>query len=190
MKIGPTSGTESVGKLQAQVADVAKSLSAASAQASRAADATGNADPVPAATVQISDAGRAALTAAEPKGPAGKPGGQQVREMTTGLDVEYRTYGPGATHWGQASKSAAAGSDKFQTTSPGHKSVGDALRTSAHELAHVVQQRTAQMAIGPGGDLDGDGLGDRSAVRPSTDIQSAVKAHHDAAMNAIRNMKA
>lgn len=23
------------------------------------------------------------------------------REMTTGLDVEYRLYGPGATHWGQ-----------------------------------------------------------------------------------------
>jgi hypothetical protein len=25
-----------------------------------------------------------------------------VREMTTGLDVEYRLYGPGAAHWGQA----------------------------------------------------------------------------------------
>ena len=25
-----------------------------------------------------------------------------VREMTTGLDVEYRLFGPGATHWGQA----------------------------------------------------------------------------------------
>lgn len=37
-----------------------------------------------------------------------------IREMTTGMDVEYRLYGPGAAHWGQARITAALlpGSDK------------------------------------------------------------------------------
>jgi len=30
-----------------------------------------------------------------------------AREMTTGLDVEYRLYGPGAAHWGQAKFTSA-----------------------------------------------------------------------------------
>lgn len=30
-----------------------------------------------------------------------------IREMTTGLDVEYRLYGPGASHWGQAKFTSA-----------------------------------------------------------------------------------
>lgn len=30
-----------------------------------------------------------------------------IREMTTGLDVEYRIYGPGAAHWGTASFTSA-----------------------------------------------------------------------------------
>lgn len=30
-----------------------------------------------------------------------------LRETTTGLDVEYRLYAPGATHWGNASFSSA-----------------------------------------------------------------------------------
>jgi phage tail-like protein len=30
-----------------------------------------------------------------------------AREMTTGLDVEYRLYGPGAVHWGQAKFTSA-----------------------------------------------------------------------------------
>lgn len=30
------------------------------------------------------------------------------RETTTGLDVEYRLFAPGATHWGQAAFTAAA----------------------------------------------------------------------------------
>jgi hypothetical protein len=30
-----------------------------------------------------------------------------IRETTTGLDVEYRTYSPGAAHWGQAKFSSA-----------------------------------------------------------------------------------
>ncbi len=30
-----------------------------------------------------------------------------VREMTTGLDVEYRIYGPGAAHWGSATFTSA-----------------------------------------------------------------------------------
>jgi hypothetical protein len=30
-----------------------------------------------------------------------------LREMTTGLDVEYRLYGPGAAHWGQAKFTSA-----------------------------------------------------------------------------------
>lgn len=34
-----------------------------------------------------------------------------TRETTTGLDVEYRLYAPGATHWGQARFSVAARSN-------------------------------------------------------------------------------
>lgn len=30
-----------------------------------------------------------------------------IREMTTGLDVEYRLYGPGAAHWGSAKFTSA-----------------------------------------------------------------------------------
>jgi phage tail-like protein len=30
-----------------------------------------------------------------------------AREMTTGLDVEYRLYGPGTSHWGSASFTSA-----------------------------------------------------------------------------------
>jgi hypothetical protein len=30
-----------------------------------------------------------------------------AREMTTGLDVEYRLYGPGAAHWGQGKFTSA-----------------------------------------------------------------------------------
>ncbi len=30
-----------------------------------------------------------------------------IREMTTGLDVEYRIYGPGAAHWGSATFTSA-----------------------------------------------------------------------------------
>lgn len=33
-----------------------------------------------------------------------------AREMTTGLDVEYRLYGPGQAHWGSAKFTVAAGS--------------------------------------------------------------------------------
>lgn len=35
-----------------------------------------------------------------------------VREMTTGLDVEYRLYGPGQAHWGQARFSSGRGGSK------------------------------------------------------------------------------
>jgi phage tail-like protein len=40
-----------------------------------------------------------------------------IREMTTGLDVEYRLYGPGQAHWGSAKFTSACtlgGSKQFQ----------------------------------------------------------------------------
>lgn len=38
-----------------------------------------------------------------------------IRETTTGLDVDYRHYGPGQTHWGSASFAGAPGDSKIQT---------------------------------------------------------------------------
>jgi len=159
-----------------------------------------------AAIVEISDAGRAALAAAQPPTPR-NPGGTMLRETTTGVDWDFRTYAPGATHWGNASRASAAGAssltettigiDQYETTSPGHKSVepapapaagdlGGKLSGLAHEAAHTIQQ-AVRVATG---DLDGDGRADvASAGPPAGDIQQVQKARHDAAMAAIQNIR-
>jgi hypothetical protein len=105
--------------------------------------------PAPAAIVEISDAGRVALAAAQPPTPP-TPGGKMLREMTTGADWDYRLYGPGAAHWGQAKATASGGltetttgSDQFETTSPGHKSVEELPAARArHDSASAAIQNT------------------------------------------------
>lgn len=77
-----------------------------------------------------------------------------LREMTTGTDVEYRLYGPGATHWGSARLDFACDArverelakllkeQPFADGKTERKSISIVLRDrSKHEATHVVQQR-------------------------------------------------
>jgi hypothetical protein len=55
------------------------------------------------------------------------------REMTTGLDVEYRLYGPGQAHWGNA-RAWQPGQPKYGNRSGRFSSVSNVLKTK-HDTA-------------------------------------------------------
>lgn len=162
----------------------------------------------PAAIVSISDQGRAALAAAQPPTPP-SPGGQMVREMTTGADWDYRVYGPGHAHWGAARSTPGAagparnieigdsstGSDQFHSTTPGHKSIEPiSLRSPAPAIREAQGyalysiQKSVRLAVS---DIDRDGLPDVAAAGPPAgDIQAAVQKFHDMSKSIIGNIRA
>ncbi|MBM3274617.1 MAG: FG-GAP repeat protein, partial [Candidatus Sericytochromatia bacterium] len=99
--------------------------------------------------------------------------------------VQDSVRSPGAGT-GPAPAATTTGSDQYQTTSPGHKSIGHVLRTMAHEAAHTVQQAVRVATA----DLDGDGRADVAvAGPPGPGIQAVQKVWHDAKMAAIQNIR-
>lgn len=218
MRIGSHSGSEAGNKLQSGIIYASATLVNPELHRPETprAPLPGGGAVQPAAIAEISDAGRAALVASQPPTP-GNPGGAMLREMTTGADRDYRVYGPGDAHYGNARRSIGRAGEL--ATTPGPKTVGDMttttskrdaevivekqsgsdrspraprelggnLRTMAHEATHVVQQTVAKATSQ---DVDGNGGLDRLGLQArGGSLQQVQKSRHDAMMAAIQNTR-
>ena len=138
------------------------------------APASGGGSNQPAAVAQISDAGRAALAAAQAPAPADR--GAAAHE---------------AAHVVQQRAAAAPSKDTDGNGGSyrlAAREVGGNLRTAAHEAAHVVQQR---VAAATSQDSDGNGGLDRLSVKAlGGNLQQIAKAHHEMAKSIIQNIRA
>lgn len=213
MSVGSMAGTDASVRVEASAVREARrpTFSTPPASSSGTSPGQGSLKTGPAVSVEISDAGRAALAAATsaaagqrtgriPHDPAMRldgvekaagrsPADRAPRDPTTGLDVDYRLDGPAATHSNREGGPSRAGAMGAGPMIPGRESVGGIgpeLRTAAQQAAHAVQ-RSVRAATA---DLDGDGRADVSvAGSPAGDIKQVVKAHHDTIQAAIQNLR-